>query len=179
MKKLHETNPNHCKVNERNFEYYIDLLVNDTFRLTDCLRKGTNLKSIINTLNLYNAIIIEIKKVLSSIGPELLLESDSIGMGEPTYDFGIVTPETFDIRSILEFLHILRDKLLCLKAIYHNILVPNRYEMLIKKETENAIMNAVYSIFKQKHYITLPARSQRIVSIFLESNLQQICFLEK
>lgn len=167
---------NTCCINEQNLSNCVKTLCNNIDRFSYCVKTGTSLKVIKDTLNAYNQVIIEIQKYLltRSNGSKQILRGDKAYVARATYDFNHLGRDKFESNKILNFLNVLRQRALQLFELneneteFGNDLVDNEIE-------NNEIYNEIRTIFRTKEHLTLPARSERVISIVLKDNSEQLC----
>lgn len=163
-----------CNVNEYNFEECLKTLYTHTSRFSGCVEKGTQFNTIISTLNVYNLVILELKKFLVKNRDYNDFEQYLINIGKVTYDFSNLPKPVFTVKQILGYLCLLRKQIITMNKMFRNQKL-NINNALTKKEKNNEIFKALAEIFKRKEHITLPARTERVISIILEEDEEQLC----
>lgn len=168
---------NTCILNKQNIRDCFRLLFENIQEFVICLKIGTNLSTIINTFNIYNSVIIEIKKFLVKERAQEIcsdLEKYSINLGKLTLSFKDIVNKEINLENILQFLIILRKDLRRIIKLYNNVEV-NEEDILSKNELNNNIIKTISTIYEYKNSIIIPARSEKIISIILDSNEEQLC----
>lgn len=159
-----------CNVNLGNFGTISRAFYDDLVRFENCLKKGTSLIVISNTLNVYNDLLMEIQKYLLLSGFDSINKKNAIFMAKATHDFNSLSLDNFTLEEVLKFICLLKQRVLEFIAI-----VKGRTNELVNPEIESKIKTAINTVFCTKQIITLPARSERIVSFIIKSNEPQLC----
>lgn len=166
-----------CNVKSDNIHLYFLYLIEYFDKFVKIVKLGTSQKMITATLNMYNLVLYEMRKFLirESATRQLDLNQFSYSLGKLTIEFDGLFRTQFNLDCILQYLFVVRKELVLIAKTFKNVeILPN--ERLNMEEINNDLRKEILSIHRVKEYITIPARSQKLVSIIVDSNDEQLCF---
>lgn len=161
-----------CVINKHNLNDFVKKFLLEIFEFERCVKSGTNLKMAISALNSFNNKAIELNKFLARNIPKNKLNNYSMKLGKITIDFKHVLENEYQLDDLHEFLYELKREIL---SVYKKL----RGEVLNKnfsREKQNKINELIAHTYRLKEHLTLPARSERIISIIVDSNEEQLCY---
>lgn len=121
-------------------------------------------------------VTVEIKKFLF-VNKSNVHDRFKSKMGLITLHFEDIIKNIASMEDIIEYISILEWDLIGILALYRN---KNQiFPKFWKNAHENNIVRMITNIYKQKEYITIPARSHRVISVILDSNDEQLCLAKE
>lgn len=169
-----------CNINTENANSCVIYLFDHISTFSQCVRKGTNMNVIIETLDVYNRVICELKKffIRDSARKNLDINLFPSSLGKITIKFRDVFEKDISMKNILHYLYILKKEIILLSRFY-NKTEPKQNEIITNENKCNPIYKAINTIYATKKYITIPARSRRIISVFVKTNNEQISLAQE
>lgn len=104
-----------CNINDGNVAICFMYFLAHIKKFVNSINKGTSLNAIVTTLNVYNQVMIEIKKYLIRYclrNNDSNLEKFSISLGKATIDFKDIIKNNFCLGNLLQYLSLLRKQLI-------------------------------------------------------------------
>lgn len=160
--------------NNRNIVEFLCDLCKYIRKFLNQVNIGTNLRVIQSSMNDLNDSLIKLKKYVFYSGNVECMNSILKLMGKITFNSNDLLNENNILYvDIIEFLENLELELVLLLRVFTG--VEGKQEITYDFSKSNKFINEICSIYNMKKFITIPARTERIVSIILDSNEEQIC----